>query len=66
MAEYEKYQDLQLKTTELQSQWECQMRDMQQAKEKALTELTNYFETKLKEKQAEIDRVPLSILFIDV
>ena len=57
MAEYEKYQELQLRTTELQSQWERQMRDMQQSKDKALTELTNYFESKLKEKQNEIDKV---------
>ncbi|TPX74759.1 hypothetical protein CcCBS67573_g03970 [Chytriomyces confervae] len=57
MTEYDKYQELQVKTTELQSQWERQMRDMQLAKEKALTELTNHFENKLKEKQAEIERL---------
>ncbi|KAJ3220181.1 Cilia- and flagella-associated protein 57 [Dinochytrium kinnereticum] len=57
MAEYEKYQELQVKTTELQSQWERQMRDMQIAKEKSLNELTNHFEVKLKEKQAEIDQL---------
>ncbi|KAJ3330947.1 Cilia- and flagella-associated protein 57 [Blyttiomyces sp. JEL0837] len=57
MAEYEKYQELQMRTTELQLQWERQMRDMQQAKEKALTELTTHFETKLREKQAEIDQL---------
>ncbi|KAI8607724.1 WD40-repeat-containing domain protein [Chytriomyces sp. MP71] len=57
MTEYDKYQDLQSKTTELQSQWERQMRDMQVAKERALAELTNHFETKLREKQAEIERL---------
>ncbi|KAI9346401.1 WD repeat domain 65-like protein [Zopfochytrium polystomum] len=41
----------------LQGQWERQMRDMQQAKEKALNELTSHFEQKLKERQAEIDQL---------
>ncbi|KAJ3117421.1 Cilia- and flagella-associated protein 57 [Phlyctochytrium bullatum] len=57
MAEYEKYQELQLKTQELQSQWERQMRDMQVAKERSLNELTNHFEAKLKERQLEIDQL---------
>ncbi|KAI9344641.1 quinon protein alcohol dehydrogenase-like superfamily [Obelidium mucronatum] len=57
MTEYDKFQELQAKTAELQVQWERQMRDMQVAKEKALAELTNHFEIKLKDKQAEIERV---------
>lgn len=55
MAEYERYQELQVRTTELQGQWERQMRDMQAAKEKALSELTAHFEARVREKQAEID-----------
>ncbi|KAJ3044625.1 Cilia- and flagella-associated protein 57 [Rhizophlyctis rosea] len=57
MAEYEKYQELQTRTAELQSQWERQMRDMQAQKQKALTELTQHFEAKLREKQTEIDQL---------
>ncbi|KAJ3190576.1 Cilia- and flagella-associated protein 57 [Irineochytrium annulatum] len=57
MAEYEKYQELQLKTSDLQEQWENQMREMQAAKERALNELSSHFEAKLKEKQAEIDQL---------
>ncbi|KAJ3293662.1 Cilia- and flagella-associated protein 57 [Borealophlyctis nickersoniae] len=57
MAEYEKFQELQARTIELQGQWERQMRDMQIAKEKALAELTQHFEVKLREKQAEIDQL---------
>ncbi|KAJ3074808.1 Cilia- and flagella-associated protein 57 [Podochytrium sp. JEL0797] len=57
MTEYDKFQELQTRTAELQLQWERQMRDMQLAKEKALTELTSHFEVKLKDKQAEIERL---------
>ncbi|KAJ3005843.1 Cilia- and flagella-associated protein 57, partial [Thoreauomyces humboldtii] len=61
MAEYERYQELQGRTTELQSQWERQMREMQAAKEKALAELTAHFETRVREKQAEIDQLQLEL-----
>jgi chromosome segregation ATPase len=54
MAEYEKLQDLQTKTTEMQSQWEAQMRDMKQAKEQAIQDLNKHFEVRLAEKQSEI------------
>ncbi|KAJ3100632.1 Cilia- and flagella-associated protein 57 [Physocladia obscura] len=57
MTEYDKFQELQTKTAELQLQWERQMRDMQVAKEKALAELTSHFEAKLKDKQAEIEKL---------
>ncbi|KAI8907767.1 WD40-repeat-containing domain protein, partial [Powellomyces hirtus] len=57
MAEYERYQELQGRTTELQAQWERQMREMQAAKEKALSELTAHFEARVREKQAEIDQL---------
>lgn len=57
MAEYEKFQELQLKTAELQSQWEKQMQDMQVAKDHALEELSAHFEARLKEKQQEYEKV---------
>jgi WD40 repeat protein len=57
MAEYEKYQELQAKTAELQEQWEHQMKEMQIQKNKALEELNNHFEERIKEKQAEMDQI---------
>ncbi|KAJ3228464.1 Cilia- and flagella-associated protein 57 [Clydaea vesicula] len=57
MAEYDKYQEIQLKTADLRKQWERQMKDMQIAKEKVMADLVNHFETKLKEKQSEIDKL---------
>jgi hypothetical protein len=59
MAEYEKYQELQAKATELQMQWEKQMQDMETYKEKALHDLSNHYDAKLRDKQLEIDRVIL-------
>lgn len=63
MAEYEKYQELQVKTSELQAQWERQMRDMQLAKDQALHELTTHFEARLKEKQTEHEKVNYIFIF---
>ena len=57
MAEYEKYQELQMITAELQSQWEKQMHDMQLAKDNALQELSAHFEIRLKEKQQDYEKV---------
>jgi WD40 repeat protein/ElaB/YqjD/DUF883 family membrane-anchored ribosome-binding protein len=57
MAEYDKYQELQAKTTELQEQWEQQMREMQQQKNQALEDLNKHFESRLQEKQAEMDQL---------
>ncbi|KAJ3302044.1 Cilia- and flagella-associated protein 57 [Kappamyces sp. JEL0829] len=57
MAEYDKYQDLQQKTAELQDQWDHQMRDMQNAKNKALDDLNQHFEARLMEKQQEMDQL---------
>jgi hypothetical protein len=66
MAEYEKYQELQVKTTNLQSQWEVQMKEMQLEKETALSELTNHFEARLKEKQEEINQVNMNNFFLNI
>jgi hypothetical protein len=57
LSEYEKYQELQTRTAELQQQWESQMKDMQKSKELALQDLAKHFEKRLEEKQAEIDQV---------
>jgi hypothetical protein len=57
MAEYEKFQELQVKTVELQDQWDYQMKDMQKAKNKALDDLNRHFESRLLEKQQEMDKL---------
>ena len=57
MTEYDKYQELQNRTTEMQQQWEKQLRDMDESRERALAELTESYEEKIKEKQREIDRL---------
>lgn len=57
LAEYEKFQELQNKTTEMQQKWETQLAEMDEAREQALAELTNHYEEKLKEKQAEIEKL---------
>ena len=63
MAEYEKFQDLQIKTADMQAQWERQMKDMQSAKDQALQELTTHFEARLKEKQLEYEKV-IHLMFL--
>ncbi|KAJ3000403.1 Cilia- and flagella-associated protein 57 [Globomyces sp. JEL0801] len=57
MAEYDKYQELQVKTAELQEQWEHQMREMQNSKNVALDDLNKHFEARLEEKQNEMDQL---------
>lgn len=47
MSEYEKYQELQTKSQRLQEDYERQLQQMEEAKEHALEELTEYYEKKL-------------------
>jgi hypothetical protein len=61
MSEYEKYAELQARTSLLQQQWESQMIDIKQSKDNALDDLTKHFEIRLKEKQAEIDQMQIEI-----
>lgn len=61
MAEYEKYTELQSRTLQLQEQWESQMKDMKASKDNALDDLTEHFEIRLREKQAEIDTMQSEI-----
>lgn len=50
MLEYEKYQELQVKSQRMQEDYERQLQESDEAKEQALEELTEYYETKLEEK----------------
>lgn len=47
MSEYEKYQELQSKSQRMQEDYERQLQEMENAKENALEELTEYYEKKL-------------------
>ncbi|KAJ3363138.1 Cilia- and flagella-associated protein 57 [Allomyces javanicus] len=57
MAEYEKYQELQNKTAQLEQQWQQQLEELQSQKQKTLHEFTGQYEAMLKAKQADIDRL---------
>jgi hypothetical protein len=57
MAEYEKYQDLKIKTAELQDHRELQMREMQNQKNLALEDLNKHFDERLQQKQTELDKL---------
>ncbi|XP_069795130.1 cilia- and flagella-associated protein 57 isoform X1 [Narcine bancroftii] len=50
MLEYEKYQELQIKSQRMQEDYERQLSEMDESKAQALEELTEYYETKLQEK----------------
>ncbi|XP_032884753.1 cilia- and flagella-associated protein 57 [Amblyraja radiata] len=54
MLEYEKYQELQMKSQRMQEDYERQLSEMDESKTQALEELTEYYETKLQEKSTLI------------
>jgi chromosome segregation ATPase len=55
MSEYEKYQELQQTSQAMQEKYEQQLRDMEAAKEKALKELAEFWENKLRQKSGQLD-----------
>ncbi len=57
MSEYEKYQELQSKSQKMQEDYDRQLEEMEASKEQALSELTEYFETKLQEKTGQLEQV---------
>ncbi|XP_072430665.1 cilia- and flagella-associated protein 57 isoform X1 [Chiloscyllium punctatum] len=57
MLEYEKYQELQLKSQRMQEDYERQLNEMDESKSQALEELTEYYETKLQEKGKFIEQL---------
>ncbi|XP_058408127.1 cilia- and flagella-associated protein 57 isoform X4 [Diceros bicornis minor] len=50
LLEYEKYQELQLKSQRMQEEYEKQLRDNDETRSQALEELTEFYEAKLQEK----------------
>lgn len=59
MLEYEKYQELQAKSQKMQEDYERQLQEMDENRERAQEELTEYYETKLQEKNCQVDQVSL-------
>jgi hypothetical protein len=54
-AEYEKYQQLEVRASEVRKDWEAQLAEMDAAREAALSDLIDHYEKKLNDKQQEID-----------
>ena len=57
LLEYEKYQELQLKSQRMQEEYEKQLRDNDETKSQALEELTEFYEAKLQEKTTLLEEV---------
>ncbi|MBN3282186.1 CFA57 protein, partial [Polyodon spathula] len=56
MLEYEKYQELQMKSQRMQEEYEKQLHEMEESRTLALEELTEYYEAKLQDKLVLIDQ----------
>ena len=57
MLEYEKYQELQAKSQKMQEEYERQIGEMDDNREHALEELTEYYEGKVQEKTTALEQV---------
>ncbi|XP_018422114.1 PREDICTED: cilia- and flagella-associated protein 57 isoform X1 [Nanorana parkeri] len=56
LLEYEKYQELQMKSQHMQEEDERQLHELEESKSQALEELTEYYETKLHEKVSQLQQ----------
>uniref|UniRef100_A0A0B7A6G0 Cilia- and flagella-associated protein 57 n=1 Tax=Arion vulgaris TaxID=1028688 RepID=A0A0B7A6G0_9EUPU len=56
MLEYEKFQEQQTKTLKIQEDYEKQLTEMEEGKEKALERLTAYYETKLHDMRTKLEQ----------
>lgn len=57
MLEYEKYQELQLKSQKMQEDYERQLQEMEESRERALEELQEQYEAKIRELRSQLDTV---------
>ncbi|XP_043941309.1 cilia- and flagella-associated protein 57 [Protopterus annectens] len=55
LLEYEKYQELQVKSQHMQEDYEKQLHESEESKTQALEELTEFYEAKLHEKTAQLE-----------
>ena len=70
MLEYEKFQELQVKSQQTQDDYDQQLADLKHDHERSLQELTAFYENQLHQLNAELEQVPLSshcaVLFLSV
>jgi hypothetical protein len=57
MAEFEKYQELQHRSVELQEQWETRVKNKEDLHQQALSDLTDENEAKMRMKLADLTKV---------
>lgn len=57
MGEYEKFHELQVKSEKMQEDYDKQLQEVHSSKEQSLHELTEYYETKLREKSFLVEQV---------
>lgn len=57
MLEYEKFQDMQAKMNRLQEEYDRRLQEKDDSKERALQELTEYFETRVQDMTAKLEQV---------
>lgn len=57
LMENEKYQELQVNSQRMQEEYEKQLHNLQESKNRALEELTDYYEEKLNEKSLLLEEV---------
>uniref|UniRef100_T1J5P9 WD repeat-containing protein 55 homolog n=1 Tax=Strigamia maritima TaxID=126957 RepID=T1J5P9_STRMM len=55
ILEYEKYQELQEWSSQVQLEFESKLEDLEKSKEQALEELTEFYENKLRDKVGQLD-----------
>jgi len=58
MLEYEKFQELQVKSQRTQEDYDQQLADVEENRERSLQELTAFYENKLHELNAKLEQVP--------
>ncbi|XP_075472167.1 cilia- and flagella-associated protein 57 isoform X2 [Ascaphus truei] len=54
LLEYEKYQELQVKSQRMQEDYEKQLHELEESKNQCLEELTEYYEAKLQDKVSQL------------
>jgi len=60
MLEYEKFQELQVKSQRTQEDYDQRLTDMEEKSERALQELTEFYENKLQELTVKLGQVSVA------
>jgi len=64
MLEYEKFQELQTKSQRTQEDYDQQLADVEEKRERDLQELTEFYENKLQELNSKLEQVVFDHLWI--